>query len=157
MINKFKFKNLEKKDINKILPIYNYHIKNGLNNFEEKPLNLKIFTKLCTNIIDNNLPFLLCLDKNKILGFCYISKFRYKSGYRFTFENSVYVHHKYMNIGLGNKLLRELIKNCSDNNKIKTIIAVINNTSKASVKIHKKNGFKTIGTLKKVGYKKKNG
>ena len=41
------------------------------------------------------------------------------------------------------------------NKKIKNLIAVIGGSSNvASIKIHKKNGFKYIGTLKKVGFKK---
>ena len=36
----------------------------------------------------------------------------------------------------------------------KNIIAVIgSHDSEASIKIHKKNGFEMIGTIKKVGYK----
>ena len=52
-------------------------------------------------------------------------------------------------------LLNELIKASTINKDIKTIIAVIGGKNvKASIKIHKKNGFNIVGTLKKVGFKK---
>ena len=45
----------------------------------------------------------------------------------------------------------------SKHDHIRSIVAVIgggSNESIASIKIHKKNGFNMIGTLKKIGYKK---
>ena len=58
-------------------------------------------------------------------------------------------------MGIGNDLLRELLEASKKNPNIKNIIAVIGSfDSESSIHIHKKNGFKTIGILKKVGFKK---
>ena len=47
-------------------------------------------------------------------------------------------------------ILKELIKQCKKNKNIKNLIAVIGGSDNvASIKIHKKNGFKYIGTFKK--------
>ena len=52
-------------------------------------------------------------------------------------------------------LLIELIKICKKILKIRNLIAVIGGKNNfASIKIHKKNGFHYIGTIKKAGYKK---
>ena len=60
-----------------------------------------------------------------------------------------------MNQGIGSQLLKFLIYKSKKIKKIKNIIAVIGSSSNvASIKLHKKNGFKYIGSLKKVGYKK---
>ena len=156
MDKSFKFRSINKSDIKSILKIYNFHILKGLANFEEKPFSYKMFNELCLNIIKLNLPFIVCEYKKKLVGFAYLNKFRDKSGYRFSFENSIYIDESYLGIGIGNKLLYELIKKSKKNKKIKTIIAVIGGeNSLASIKIHKKNGFKMIGTLKKIGFKKK--
>ena len=98
----------------------------------------------------------LCLyAKNIIIGFAFLQPFRSKSGYRFTFENSIYVHPKFINQGIGNILLKNLIKSSKKNNLIKSIIAVIGDSKNYnSIKIHYKNGFKKIGILKSVGFKK---
>ena len=54
------------------------------------------------------------------------------------------------------KILKELIKLCKKNNKIKNLIAVIGGSNNlASIKMHKNSGFKYIGTILKAGYKKK--
>ena len=56
--------------------------------------------------------------------------------------------------GIGNKLLSKLIVSSKKNKNIKNIVAVIGSIdSKGSLKIHQKNGFKKIGTLKKIGFK----
>ena len=67
-----------------------------------------------------------------------------------------YIDKNYIGIGIGNQLLKKLIEESRNNINIKTIIAVIGNVNcEASISIHKKNGFNIIGTIKKVGYKKK--
>lgn len=155
MINNLKIRNIKIKDIKSILKIYNYYIFNGLGNFEEKLISYKEFSIFCRNIIELNLPFLICEDSKKLIGFTYLNKFRNKSGYKYSFENSIYVHNEFKGIGVGNLLLSELIKISKKNINIKTIIAVIgNDNNSASINIHKKNGFKLVGTLRKVGYKK---
>ena len=154
MNNLLNFRQLEEKDITDVLEIYNYHIINGLNNFEEELISYPNFKKICNKILNEKLPFIICLKNNQIIGFSYLTKFRNKSGYRFSFENSVYIHYNFMGMGIGNLLLKELIKSCSKNLNIKTIIAMISKNSIASIKIHKKNDFKIMGSLKKVGFKK---
>ena len=150
-----KFRNIQKNDINQVLEIYNFHIKNGLANFEEKLLSNTKFSKIYNKHLNQNLPFIICEKNKKILGFAYLSNFRQKSGYRYTFEDSIYIDNKFIGQGIGSILLNELIKASSNNKDIKTIIAVIGGENvKSSIKIHKKNGFNIVGTLKKVGFKK---
>ena len=150
-----KSKRINKHEITHALKIYNHFIRNSLSNFEENPLSAKEFNEIIKNIKKNNLPFLIAKDENKVIGVAFVNKFRGKSGYRFTFEHSIYVDPHFINYGYGTIILKELIKECRNNKKIKNLIAVIggdNNIS--SIKIHKKNGFKYIGSLKKVGRKK---
>ena len=46
---------------------------------------------------------------DKVVGIAYLNKFRDKSGYRFAFENTIYVDNEYLKKGIGYKLLKELI------------------------------------------------
>ena len=155
MINTFEIKKVEEKDILQIMEIYNFHVENGLANFEENSLSHEEFIKLFNHINNSNLPFLVAKKDNKIIGFIYLNKFRAKSGYKHTFENSIYIDSKYQGMGIGNDLLSELLEASKKNPNIKNIIAVIGSfDSEASIRIHKKNGFQTIGILKKVGFKK---
>ena len=65
---------------------------------------------------------------------------------------------KHTDKGYGSIILKELIKECRKNKNIKNLIAVIGGSDNiSSIKIHEKNGFNHIGTLKKLVLKKING
>lgn len=148
-------KNITENDLKIGLQIYNYFIINSFSNFEEKELTFEKFKSLYKKIKFNNLPFILAKKNKDIIGIAFVNKFREKSGYRFTFEHSIYVNNEYSNLGYGTLILKELVKLCKKNKNIKNLIAVIGGSdNKASIQIHIKNGFKLIGTLKKIGFKK---
>ena len=150
------FRALKTSDITSVLEIYNFHINFGFANFDEKPFLYNDFFDLCQNITNAKLPFIVCNINKKIVGFAYLNNFRNKSGYRYSFENSIYLNSDYAGKGIGSELLEELISISSKNSKIKNIIAVIGGKNpKSSIQIHKKNGFVIIGTLKNIGFKKK--
>ena len=142
-------------DFQEITKIYNYHILNGFGTFEETPITNNEMKKRFNKSKKLNLPFLICEKRKKIIGFCYLSIYRNRSAYKHTFENSIYIKKKYDSRGIGHNLLEFLMKESKKNNHIKNIIAVIGDKNNiGSIKIHKKVGFKYIGILKKVGFKK---
>ena len=134
--------------------IYNYYIVNSYSNFEEKKLTFDQFHTNYKNIINNKLPYLVALSEKKVVGLAYLNRFREKSGYRFAFENTIYVHDKHTRQGIGCKLLKKLLCVSKNNKNIKLIVAVIGSIdSKGSIKLHEKLGFKKTGVLKKIGFK----
>ena len=149
-------KNISAKNIKDALKIYNYYITNSFSNFEEKKLTLKSFKFLIQKIKRNKLPFIVAIDNQTVVGLAFVNKFREKSGYRYSYEHSIYINQNFLNNKFGSKLLKELINQCKKNKNIKNLIAVIGGSDNiASIKIHKKNGFKNIGTIIKAGYKKR--
>ena len=146
---------LLKKNLKDALKIYNYYIDNSFSNFEEKKVSLGDFTKNYKSIIKNKLPYLAAMINRDLVGIAYLNKFRDKSGYRFTFENTIYVHNNYLKQGIGFKLLKQLVTSSKKNKDVKKIVAVIGSIdSIGSIKVHKKLGFKNCGKLKKIGFKK---
>ena len=134
--------------------IYNYYIINSYSNFEEKKLTFNQFHNNYKNIIKNKLPYLVALNETKVVGLAYLNKFREKSGYKFAFENTIYIHDKHTRQGIGYKLLKELLYVSKSHKNIKLIVAVIGSIdSKGSIKLHEKLGFKKTGVLKKIGFK----
>jgi len=134
--------------------IYNYYIVNSYSNFEETKLSFKDFYKNYKNISNNKLPYLVALNNEKVVGIAYLNRFRNKSGYKFAFENTIYIHNEYIKQGIGYQLLKRLIIISKKNKKIKKIVAVIAGIDcNASLKIHQKIGFKNSGILKKIGFK----
>ncbi len=133
---KLKITTIAEKHIKEAHQIYNYYIKNSYSNFEEKIISYKNFHDFYKKIYLNKLPYLVALDKNKVVGIAYLNKFREKSGYRFTFEHSIYVKPSCLNNGYGTKILKELIKYSKKNKKIKNLIAVIGGSNNiSSIKI----------------------
>jgi len=123
--------------------------------FEEKKVSLRDFTDNYKNITNNKLPYLAAIIDKNLVGIAYLNKFRDKSGYRFAFENTIYIHNDYLKKGIGFKLLKQLINLSKKNKEIKKIVAVIGSIdSVGSIKVHKKLGFKNCGRLKKIGFKK---
>lgn len=151
---KLRITSISEKHLKDALKIYNYYIINSYSNFEEKKVSFNGFNKIFKNITHNELPFLVALDSDKVVGLAYLNKFREKSGYRYTFENTIYVHNEYIKRSIGSKLLKELLIISKKNKNIKEIVAVIAGIdSRGSLKIHQKNGFKKSGILKKIGFK----
>ena len=151
---KLRIEFITEKNLRAAHKIYNYYITNSYSNFEEKKITFKAFYKNYIKTINNELPYLVALFENKVVGLAYLNQFREKSGYRFAFENTIYIHNDYIKQGIGSKLLKALINLSKKNKNIKLIVAVIGSIdSEGSLKIHQKLGFKKIGTLKKIGFK----
>ena len=151
---KLKITKILKSHMKEALEIYNYYIEHSYANFEEKKVTLKMFVKNYEKINNNKLPYLVALDNEKVVGIAYLNKFREKSGYRFAFENTIYIHKDFKKRGIGGRLLKELISTSRKNKNIKKIIAVIGSLdSRGSINIHIKNKFIKIGILKKIGFK----
>ena len=148
------FEKISEKYLRDAHKIYNYYIVNSYSNFEEKKITFNQFHDNYKSIITNKLPYLVALSEKKVIGLAYLNRFRAKSGYRYTFENTIYVHDQHTRQGIGYKLLKELLNVSKNNKNIKVIVAVIGSiNSKGSLKLHRKLGFKKTGVLKKIGFK----
>ena len=151
---KLTIEKISEKHLRDALKIYNYYIVNSYANFEEKKLTFNQFHNNYKNSIKNKLPYLVALSEKKVVGLAYLTRFREKSGYRFAFENTIYVHDQFTKQGIGFKLLNELLNISKNYKNIKLIVAVIGSIdSKGSLKLHEKLGFKKKGVLKKIGFK----
>ena len=81
--------------------------------------------------------------------------FREKSGYKYTFEHSIYINPDFISQGYGSIILKELIKVCRKNKKIKNLIAVIGGSNNICLnKNSRKKWLQIYWYNKKIGYKK---
>jgi L-amino acid N-acyltransferase YncA len=140
-----------------IQAIYAHYVENSSSTFEETAPSLLEIQKRVEDSLNADLPFLVAVDKGEVVGYAYAFKYRARSAYRFTLEESVYVKDGCQGKGIGQKLLNAI---CDEAGKLgyKQMLAVITNGSdeqqeNASVILHKKCGFEKAGVLQKVGYK----
>jgi phosphinothricin acetyltransferase len=86
------------------------------------------------------------------VGWASLNVFRARSAYRFSCENSVYVHHDHFRRGIGGALLADSIERAKVAG-FRTIVAGIDADQAASIAIHAKHGFEHVGRFTKVGFK----
>ncbi len=139
-------------DIPEVLEIINYEILNGVSIYDYAPRTLDVQQQIIREKEAKNFPFLVAVSDDTIAGFATYGDFRFKEGYRYTVEHSVYLHHEQQGKGVGKLLLEALIEIARTQQK-HTMIAVIDAENDGSIRFHQKMGFEIAGTLRESGYK----
>jgi phosphinothricin acetyltransferase len=101
---------------------------------------------------DSRHPATVAVIQGRVVGWGSLSSFHPRSAYRFTVENSVYIHQEFHRQGIGTALLLDLI----DRGRAlghHAIIAGIDAEQAGSIALHAKCGFKKVGHLSQVGFK----
>ncbi|KVT24218.1 GNAT family N-acetyltransferase [Burkholderia ubonensis] len=88
----------------------------------------------------------------RLLGFASWGTFRAFPAYKYTVEHSVYVHHEQRGRGLGERLLRELVRRARDA-QVHVLVGCIDASNAGSIRLHTRLGFTHAGTLAQVGFK----
>jgi len=89
---------------------------------------------------------------DEVAGFGSLSPFRAKPGYRFTAQDSIYIHKDFRGRGIGSALLRLLIETAREAG-LHSIMALIDGGNTVSVHLHERFGFRHVGTFPEVGFK----
>jgi L-amino acid N-acyltransferase len=97
-------------------------------------------------------PVIVAQQDDQVVGWGSLSGFRDRSGYRFTCENSLYVHHEHHGRGIGRALLADLVERARSLG-YRSIIAGIDAEQAVSIALHRRSGFETCGRLSQVGFK----
>lgn len=139
-------------DLKDILEIYNDAILNTTAVYDYQAHTLEQRKLWYQMKLEENFPVLVYEEDNKVIGFATFGSFRARPAYKYTVENSVYIHNEYRKKGIGELLMNQIIK-VAEERDYKTLIAAIDETNEASIKLHIKLGFKYVGTIKKAGYK----
>lgn len=133
--------------------IYAWHVANGLASFEEVPPDMKELTRRRRDVLGHGFPHIVAEEDGRVLGYAYATLYRSRSAYRYTLEDSVYVHRAAPKRGIGRALLAELIARC-ERLGARQLIAVIGDSGNAaSIGLHRALGFEPAGVLKSVGFK----
>jgi phosphinothricin acetyltransferase len=101
---------------------------------------------------EQGFPVFVATENENIVGLSSIGPFRAWAAYKYSVENSVYVSTECRGKGIGKLLMPPLI-DAARELKLHTIIAGIDATNEASLKLHGHFGFKEVAHFKEVGYK----
>lgn len=140
-------------DVPAIRAIYAGHVLAGTGTFEEMPPDDPAMAARLDTIRSHRLPFLVAHVGETAVGFAYASYFRPRSAYRYTVEDSVYVHPDVIGCGVGRQLLGELIARCEVLGYRQMVAVIGDSANHRSIGLHAALGFRPAGTLASVGFK----
>jgi L-amino acid N-acyltransferase YncA len=104
-------------------------------------------------IVAQGYPYLVAESDGAFAGYAYASGYRTREGYRWTVEDTVYVHPDHTGRGVGRALLQRLIDDCTALG-LRQMIAVVGDvTNVASIALHERLGFRTVGVFQGLGRK----
>ncbi|HXC34976.1 MAG TPA: GNAT family N-acetyltransferase [Candidatus Acidoferrales bacterium] len=138
-------------DLGDINDIYNHYVLHSTCTYQEQPETMDDRRKWFCRHGEKH-PVTVALENDQVVGWGSVSPFHARSAYRYTVENSIYVHHEHLHRGIGLLLLEDLIRRCRQLGH-RAIIAGIDGEQTASVAIHLKFHFVKVGHLNRIGFK----
>ena len=140
-------------DVPVIAAIYGHHVLQGLASFEVVAPDVNEMARRRTAVLARGLPYLAAELDGRLAGYAYAAPYRERPAYRYSLEDSVYVHPDYVGRGIGRALLEALIEACTAAG-YRQLIAVIGDSDNAgSIGVHAACGFVRTGLLPSVGFK----
>ena len=146
-------RNAAESDAAAVHAIYAHHVLHGTASYDIEPPPLESIADKIRWILGECWPFLVAERGGAIVGYAYATRFRDRAAYRFTAENSIYVHPDWMGRGIGKALLIALLERSAELG-FRTMVAVIGGAEPASIALHHACGFEEVGRLRGVGWKK---
>ena len=140
-------------DLPAITAIYSHHVRHGTGSFEIDPPDEAEIAERRRAIVSRGLPYLVAEVDGFVAGFAYAGVYRPRPAYRFTVENSVYVHADRQGRGIGRSLLGPLIESCGGAGYRQMIAVIGDSANTASIRLHERFDFRQAGVLKGVGFK----
>lgn len=145
-------RNASAQDIPAILEIYNQAVLHRTCTADIEPQSLEARTDWFQQRIQNGCPVLVAQNGDLVVGWSSYGPYHTRPGYRFTVENSVYVHQDHQGRSIGRQLLQPLVQYAKANG-VHSIMAVIDAENIPSMKLHASEGFVEAGRYRELVYK----
>lgn len=151
ILENIKFRMADVLDTEDILEIYKPYVTDTVITFEYEVPTVEDFKNRIEDI-SLEYPYIVCIYKDKIIGYAYAHKYAKRAAYQWDVEISIYLDIDYRNFGIGKILYKKVIKILKLQN-IQNIYACVTSANSQSIKFHEKLGFEFIGVFKNTGYK----
>jgi L-amino acid N-acyltransferase YncA len=140
-------------DVGQIAAIYAQEVATGVATFEEvAPAVHDMLTRM-TNIQRLGLPYLVAERDGSVLGYAYAGQFHPRAAYRYTLEDTVYIHQDARRQGVARALLDALIVRCEALGARQMMALITCVPDSGSIALHEALGFRSMGVAPAVGYK----
>lgn len=140
-------------DLVAITAIYGDAVRFGSASFEIDPPSLEEMTRRCETLTGAGFPYLVANIDGRVVGYAYAGPYRPRPAYRFTVEDSIYLDQAARGLGLGRRLLTNLIERTTAMGMRQMIAVIGDSTNSPSIGLHEALGFEHAGVLRSVGWK----
>jgi phosphinothricin acetyltransferase len=140
-------------DVPAITAIYGHHVLTGTGTFETVAPTESDMAARRADVLAKGLPYLVAEEAGKVVGFAYCQWFKPRPAYRFSAEDSIYLHPDAAGKGLGRRLLAELAAQAQAAGVRKLIAVIGDSANTSSVGVPRALGFTPAGVLKSCGWK----
>jgi L-amino acid N-acyltransferase YncA len=139
-------------DLEAILAIYNDAVIHTTATYDYEPRSPDAQRQWFEAKGAQDLPVLVGLDAGVVSGFASYGPFRLWAAYLYTVENSIYVAPEQRGRGVGTAILGALVE-IARSRGFHAMVAGIDATNAASLKLHAKFGFEKVAHFRQVGWK----
>lgn len=139
-------------DVPALLAIYNHVILHTTAVYTYEPQTLAAREAWYAEKLASGYPVYVAEEAGQVIGFSSYGPFRAWPAYKYTIENSVYVAEGQRGKGIGKLLIRPLIESAHAK-EYHAIIAGIDASNDASLRLHASFGFLEVAHFRQVGYK----
>jgi phosphinothricin acetyltransferase len=144
---------LQDADMPAVTAIYAHHVLHSTATFETTPPTEAEMAQRHADVAARSLPWLVLEEDGQVLGYAYCQWFKPRPAYRFSAENSIYLHHAARGRGLGRLLLQALMDAAQDRGVRKLIAVIGDSANAASIGLHRAAGFTDAGAIRSCGWK----
>lgn len=140
-------------DMRAVTEIYAHHVRHGTATFEIDAPDSAEMDRRRLEILAHGLPYLVAEVEGAVAGYAYAALYRTRAAYRFTLEDSIYIHPDFVARGLGKVLMARLIELCEASGNRQMIAVIGDSLNIASIRLHERFGFRKVGVFEAVGRK----
>jgi phosphinothricin acetyltransferase len=140
------------RDIPEITAIYRHYVDETVITFETEAPSEAAMAERFGKLVDLGHPLQVGERDGQVIGYAYASFYRPRFAYRFTCEDSIYLHKDVQGQGIGGRMLTSLLDACRQHG-FRQMIAVITAERANSIRVHEKMGFRQVAYYEAVGFK----
>ena len=139
-------------DVPAITAIYRHYVENSVATFDTEAPGETFMADKFGHMAELGHPVLIAERGGQLIGYAYASVYRPRPAYRFTCEDSIYLHPEAVGLGLGGRMLANLLTEARAFG-FRQMLAVITAERANSIRLHEKHGFRMIGRYPELGFK----
>jgi phosphinothricin acetyltransferase len=140
-------------DMVAITALYAGEVQNGVATYEYTAPDEAEMTRRWQAIVAQGYPYVVAEHAGRFAGYGYGSSYRSREGYRWTVEDTVYVHPDLHGRCIGGALLEHLIAACTALGYRQMVAVIGDRSNAASIALHERKGFRIVGIFEGLGRK----